>query len=429
MSAGTSTRTARLDPDRLAALEEERDHLLASIEDLEREYAAGDLDDTDYRTLKDDYTARAAEVLRAIDEQRELAARARPPRRPGRTAAITAVVLLLAVGAGVLVARSAGQRGGGTLTGNGGTLREELANCQPLAFQEPAKGADCYQEILDRSPDNVEALTYQGWAWIRAGEVERGGRNLERVVQLQPDYPDARVFRAVVAERAAEAAAARGDTAAARAAFEQAAAEIDRFFRNDPPEVAQQVLAQELLEFKVYLGLTSPPVGRCWAGTLGARGEDLALDQALYDQLGTCLDGVVAASPDDTSALVARGVAHLGPEQPDPAAALVLADRALAVDPDDADALLLRASVEAATGQLDAAERDLAVLEGRPRAPASFLLGSVSQLREVVQRARSVVTTSTVPGAAGATTTTAPRSGVSVSTVPGAPVIPNAGGG
>ncbi|MFZ4517794.1 MAG: tetratricopeptide repeat protein [Microthrixaceae bacterium] len=425
-----TTRVVRLDPDRLAALEEERDHLLASLEDLEREYAAGDLDDADYDTLKDDYTARAAEVLRAIGEQRDLAERARPPRRRGRTMAITAVVLLLAVGAGVLVARSAGQRGGGTLTGNGGTLREELANCQPLAFQEPAKGAACYQKILDRSPDNVEALTYQGWAWIRAGEVAKGGRNLERVVQLQPDYPDARVFRAVVAERAAEAAAARGDAAGARAAFEEAAAEIDRFFRNDPPEVAQQVLAQELLEFKIYLGLTSAPVGRCWASTLGSRGEDLALDQALYDQLGTCLDGVVAAAPDDTSALVARGVAHLGPDRPDPDAALALAERALAVDPQDADALLLRASVEAATGRLDEAERDLAALEGRPRATASFLLGSVTQLREVVQRARTAATapSTAVPGSS-APTTTPPTGNVSVSTVPGAPAIPNAGGG
>ena len=41
--------SARLDPDELALLEEERDHLLASIDDLEREHDAGDLDDEDYR--------------------------------------------------------------------------------------------------------------------------------------------------------------------------------------------------------------------------------------------------------------------------------------------------------------------------------------------------------------------------------------------
>ena len=48
-------------------LEEQRDHLLASLDDLDAEYEAGDLDDDDYRTLRADYTARAAAVIRAID--------------------------------------------------------------------------------------------------------------------------------------------------------------------------------------------------------------------------------------------------------------------------------------------------------------------------------------------------------------------------
>ena len=48
------------DPDSLAHLEEEREFLLRSLRDLEREREAGDIDDDDYRTLHDDYTARAA---------------------------------------------------------------------------------------------------------------------------------------------------------------------------------------------------------------------------------------------------------------------------------------------------------------------------------------------------------------------------------
>ena len=61
---------AALDPDELAALEEQRDFLLRSLADLDREHDAGDLEDDDYQTLKDDYTARAADVLRAIEERR-----------------------------------------------------------------------------------------------------------------------------------------------------------------------------------------------------------------------------------------------------------------------------------------------------------------------------------------------------------------------
>ena len=46
------------DADRLAELEDERRFLLTSLTDLEREHEAGDIDDADYETLKDGYTAR-----------------------------------------------------------------------------------------------------------------------------------------------------------------------------------------------------------------------------------------------------------------------------------------------------------------------------------------------------------------------------------
>ncbi|HYZ97739.1 MAG TPA: hypothetical protein VE575_03240, partial [Acidimicrobiales bacterium] len=62
-----ATATRGLDPDALAALEEQRDFLLRSLEDLEREHDAGDVDDHDYAALKDDYTARAARTIRAIE--------------------------------------------------------------------------------------------------------------------------------------------------------------------------------------------------------------------------------------------------------------------------------------------------------------------------------------------------------------------------
>ena len=51
----------------LESLEEERDFLLRSLADLDAEHQAGDIDERDYRTLTDDYTARAAAVLHAID--------------------------------------------------------------------------------------------------------------------------------------------------------------------------------------------------------------------------------------------------------------------------------------------------------------------------------------------------------------------------
>ena len=57
-----------MNPDRLAELEEERRFLLRSLDDLEREHEAGDVDEHDFEVLRDGYTARAARVLRAIDD-------------------------------------------------------------------------------------------------------------------------------------------------------------------------------------------------------------------------------------------------------------------------------------------------------------------------------------------------------------------------
>ena len=76
----------RLDFDELARLEEERRFLLRSLDDLEREHDAGDIDEADYHTLKDDYTRRAVTVLRAIEAGR--ASFAPHPRRAGRTVII-----------------------------------------------------------------------------------------------------------------------------------------------------------------------------------------------------------------------------------------------------------------------------------------------------------------------------------------------------
>ena len=90
---------------RREALEEEKRFLLDSLVDLEREHAAGDVDELDYRALKDSYTARAARLISELEQE--------PTKRASRGRSliwIVAVVVLAAV-AGVLVARSSGERG------------------------------------------------------------------------------------------------------------------------------------------------------------------------------------------------------------------------------------------------------------------------------------------------------------------------------
>ena len=84
---------------------DEVDFLLRSLDDLDAEHDAGDLDDDDYQLLRDGYTARAAEVLRAREEHRP----SEPVEDSGRSLRTTAVWI---VGV-LLVAGIAGSRSSG----------------------------------------------------------------------------------------------------------------------------------------------------------------------------------------------------------------------------------------------------------------------------------------------------------------------------
>ena len=205
------------DPDAYAALEEQRDFLLGSLDDLEREKAAGDIDDVDYEALKDDYTARAAAVLRALDDG---GARFASARRPGSwrfVALVVSGVLLVAAGAGFLLARSSGTRAGNESITWDIRLdtREELARCLDLfSQQEVLEAVQCYDAVLESDPENVEALTYRGWALIQSTLVDEGLTYLEQAIEVDPAYPDAHVFRAITLRNLDRLDEARAELAA-----------------------------------------------------------------------------------------------------------------------------------------------------------------------------------------------------------------------
>ena len=405
MSTTRGSARGTLDPDELALLEEERDHLLRSLEDLEREHDAGDMDDLDYRTLKDDYTVRAAEVLRSIEERRAVLRTARPAGNRTRTILVAAGVLAFAVVAGVLVARESGQRGDNAITGSTGTLRERLATCQTTSFQEPAKGIDCYDDILDEAPDQIEALTYQGWAMVRDGRVADGAANFERVVELDPGYPDVRVFRASVAARAGE--------------YDLAAIELDQFYANDPSTSAVQVLRSQGLEREVFFALLDAGTAECWTSAAEQQGEGGSVDQAFLDTLSACLEDLLATAPDDVDALVSLALATVGPVDADLPRAVRTVARAVELDPQDPNALLVQASFAAAEQRYDDAAANLQVLEGLPRPTISFLIGGPESLAAQLE---AVTGAASGAGATSSTTTTAPTSD-------GGVVVPNPGGG
>lgn len=227
-----------LDPDALAALEEERDFLLASLNDLEREHDAGDVDDADYESLKDAYTSRAAVVLRAIDDRSELMAQSGGERSWSRTLLTLTLVVLLSAGAGWVVFRNAGTRAPGQgLTGDARQdsanliLQAQSATGQASAALNEGDGATAlkyfesaiasYDKALELSPANTEALTYRGWVLhtvavnseaAQAAQLDAQAKSyIDRAIAIDPNYADARVFRAILERNAKQYAAAKAD--------------------------------------------------------------------------------------------------------------------------------------------------------------------------------------------------------------------------
>ncbi len=185
-------------------LEEERDFLLSSLRDLESERDAGELSDRDFQALHDDYTARAAAVLRALERAPSRASRTGKPEqvRTRRPLVITfGVVLLVAAVTGTaIVAFQSPREPGGSITGS---LPESPQGRmqQALQLEGEGKAADAlkiYDDLLKADPRNVQALAYRGWLLKRAGLPDLALAALDQAIAIDPRFPDAHFFRGMV---------------------------------------------------------------------------------------------------------------------------------------------------------------------------------------------------------------------------------------
>jgi tetratricopeptide (TPR) repeat protein len=336
MSSTVAGRGERLDPDALAALEEERDFLLRSLDDLEREFAVGDIDPDDYRTLKDDYIARAAEVLRAIDEGRVAFEEAASPVPRSRRLLTIGAVVLVAVVAGVLVAQSSGRRGSSGLTGlDVAAASSRVDDCQLLEQEGDADAAlDCYSDILESLPGNVPALTFRGWLQVRAFDAAAGLDDLDAAIQLDPEATAPYIFRASGRARAGDAPGAVADLAS--------------FYGNDPqPEEA--ALAE-----RFSAAIVDDALDACIAGDVRGTLRPVEVLQ--------CYRDVLEVEPRDPTASVYLGwlLARTGMTDD----ALALLDSGLSGDPALSAGYVFRAALRAHRGDLEGARADLDRFEG-----------------------------------------------------------------
>ncbi|MBK6969680.1 MAG: tetratricopeptide repeat protein [Candidatus Microthrix sp.] len=408
--------------------EAERDELLATLLRLDEDAAAGDLDAEEADAVRDDLTLRLAAVLRRLDAPARPAQRSRRSeastgtdedgtqraevplwRRRGNLAVVATLVIVAVVG-GVLVAQSAGTRApGGAISGATG-FSERLDACRTLRADSGAE-IDCYEQLVEERPDDIEALTYSGWALARAGRTDEATARFDRVVKVDPSYPDVRVFRASVALRSGDAEAAQD--------------ELDAFWASDPPPGMVTILRDQNLESAVAEANLPDNVRRCWktvddaasaAATTTTPGQDLPdLESALGLTDGLkCFDDLIEANPDDVVALTTQGLVFTALGQG------VFYDRAvqrlnaaLKIDPEEPTALLLSAGIANAQDRPELAIKLLDRFDEVGERPSGLLPPEVTAdaIRQVAE--------GRLDAGPSPTSTTQPESGPSPTTAGG----------
>ncbi len=258
-------------------LAEEQEFLLRSLDDLEDEHSNGDLSDSEYETLRNDYMRRLAAVARARKGETSKTLDHRPQSRFWWLLAIGVTAVI----AGIAVAQFSGLRApGDPISGEiDRSPRSRLADAQNLFFADDLEGArEVVEEVLrdapnmqealllsarlhERSadplsavrqldqvllvePQHVEALTLRGWILVRINDPEvreEGIRNLDEAVALKPENFDAYIFRGFVAREL------QGDLTLAIEMYQEA-------LKRSPPQAMQSQLKQILDEMRTELG-------------------------------------------------------------------------------------------------------------------------------------------------------------------------------
>jgi uncharacterized protein (TIGR02996 family) len=213
-------------------LESERDFLLRSLDDLETERVAGNVDDESYTRLHDEYTARAAATIRALRDGVDArpVAPAVPLRRRlliGGAIAAFAVIAAVALAA-ALGARLPGQLASGNQSeGDSGEANDRRAALEQAVAANPddvtarlalarfleadgdlSSALRQYDEVTQRDPANADALAQSGRIlYLTASQtvpdqaaelVATARERLDAAVAADPDYADAYFFRAVL---------------------------------------------------------------------------------------------------------------------------------------------------------------------------------------------------------------------------------------
>ena len=196
--------------------------LLRSLDDLDAERAEGNVDDETYARLHADYTARAARVIHQLDGDTVVPVTGPPADLDAaRVLTVTGIVAFVVV-AGIALAyglgarlrarrspatsrrgRSPGQGAAGPPAGGSKARPDDvaarLALVQSLMGSQDGGGAlTQFREAARLDPTNPQPFAYSGWLVRLQGFPDQGLTLIDKAIQLNPDYPDARFFRGII---------------------------------------------------------------------------------------------------------------------------------------------------------------------------------------------------------------------------------------
>ncbi len=248
-------------------LNDEREFLRRSLEDAEREHAAGDLSDDDLAVLVRRDQTRLDEVEAALRRLGPAAATDEatsesPPARTGspwRLVGIIGCCVLIVVGVVILVVhatqtRLPGQASSGSITQSQAQLIEtQLGEAQTFRDANQTLAAlELYNKVLSEDPKDPDALANAGWLQWKSGFADhaatvtaKGRQEVAEAVRLAPSNYEARLYLGVIDINQDH------DAAAAQTQFA-------RFLADDPPAAVVHDEASLIAGVYQSLGLTVP---------------------------------------------------------------------------------------------------------------------------------------------------------------------------
>ena len=178
-----------LDPERKRQLEEERDFLMQSLDDLELEHESGGIDDESYAELHDDYTARAAAVIRTLRDGVDVTAPP-PPRSPQRTrrrVVLVSLVLVFAIAVGTSLAYALGARLPGQTSSGNSAAAPSTTNAAQSAL---LKKIDDLQTKVNAAPDDYDLRLQLSRAYEENSDLENALKQSDNAIAIDANRPE-----------------------------------------------------------------------------------------------------------------------------------------------------------------------------------------------------------------------------------------------